>query len=285
MALDEKPSSLSKTGQESSSTDLGGERDTMTQSSDRSRQAPFFANAVPVSRERHAALSLEPVGGYSFASKTNSVPIVATEFAQVAKEYPIVYVKSGDGVTPVALFGVGQDENRFVAADGAWKGRYVPAFLRRYPFVLAESSEPGKLVLCIDEAYAGLNKSGRGQPLFGMDGKPSAILDDATKFLRSLRTYAAQTVRFGQAVRAAGILSRARIEASGSNGKKAAIAGALVVDRRKLKELPADALSDLARRGYLELIYLHLASLAGGGVAHGQAAGALRKAPPGTLLS
>jgi hypothetical protein len=285
MNWDEKAGPPNGSGQDTS-PGLNGGRDRMAQGRDRSKQAPFFARAVPVSRERHAASSLEFVAGHGFAARTNSVPIVVSEFAQVAKEYPIVFVRSGDGVTPVALFGVGPEENRFVAADGSWRGRYVPAFLRRYPFVLAETGEPGRLVLCIDEDFAGLNERGRGKPLFGSDGKPSGLLDDATKFLRALRNFAAQTARFGEAVRAAGILSPARIEADGGGGKKAAIAGTLVVDRRKLKALPPDTLAGLARRDWLELIYLHLASMDGGGrVADRRAADALREAPRGALLS
>ena len=101
-----------------------------------------------------------------------------------------------------------------------------------------------------------------------------------------MRNYAAETVRLGAALQAAGLLSPARIEAGGAGGRKAAIAGTLVVDRRKLRALPPDTLANFARRDWLELIYLHLASVGSGGrAADRRAADALREASPGALLS
>jgi hypothetical protein len=233
---------------------------------DRMKLPLIYERAVPVSRHRHVTFSVQTSLGYGFAAKTNMAPIVAAEFASAAKEYPIVFVKSGDGAMPVALFGGRRGENPFVAPDGSWKGKYVPAFLRRYPFIFATADEPDKLVLCVDEGFAGLNQLGLGEPLFRADGEASALLSDATQFLTTFQRYSDQTKKFGEALLSAQILSPAKLAVAGLDGKKDMISGAMVVDRRKVKALPADSLVDLARRDYLELIYLHLASLGNGRV-------------------
>jgi hypothetical protein len=100
--------------------------------------------------------------------------------------------------------------------------------------------------------------------LFGADGEPSAFLKNAMSFLKTVEKYAFQTKEFGEAVLAAEILSPARLEITGADGKKVTISGARIVDRRKLKALSPDVVMDLVRRDYLELIYLHLASLSNG---------------------
>lgn len=224
----------------------------------------MYEKAVPVSRHRHSGFSVQTSRGYGFAAKMSSVPIVSAEFAAIAREYPIVFVNSGDGgVTPMALLGTEPDKNRFVAVDGNWRARYVPALLRRYPFIFAATDKPDTLVLCVDEDFVGFNELGLGEPLFRQDGGPSEFLNEAMQFLKTLKGFSDQTKRFGEVLAAAEILKPARIEIAGE--KAAAISGAKIVDRRRLKALSPNSLADLARRDYLELIYLHLASLANSG--------------------
>lgn len=74
-----------------------------------------------------------------FAGETNSVILAGVEFSEAAKEYPIVFTQAGDKVVPVALLGLRNEENLFVDGKGGWDGRYIPSFVRRYPFILAET--------------------------------------------------------------------------------------------------------------------------------------------------
>jgi len=64
------------------------------------------------------------------------------------------------------------NENAYLDADEGWRANYVPAFIRRYPFVFSKSEDGQTFTLCIDEAFAGFNREGRGQALF-KDGKPT----------------------------------------------------------------------------------------------------------------
>ena len=100
-----------------------------------------------------------------FAGETNSVILAGVEFSEAAKEYPIVFTQAGDKVVPVAMLGLRNEENLFVDDKGGWDGRYIPSFVRRYPFVLAETGETGQQAVCIDDAYEGFNDD-EGEPLF-----------------------------------------------------------------------------------------------------------------------
>ena len=79
-----------------------------------------------------------------FAGKTNSVILAGVEFSEAAKEYAIVFTQAGDKVVPVAMLGLRNEENLFVDDKGGWDVRCIPSFVRRYPFVLAETGETGQ---------------------------------------------------------------------------------------------------------------------------------------------
>src|SRR5262245_19999312 len=78
---------------------------------------------------------------------------MAAEFSSAALEYAIVFGDKGDVVMPVAVLGVRTDENLYVTMQGGWQAKYIPAFVRRYPFVFFSRDEGKTFTLCIDEAF------------------------------------------------------------------------------------------------------------------------------------
>jgi hypothetical protein len=120
-------------------------------------QLLVYESAVPVSRQRHRDWSVKTGQDYSFASRINSVPLMAAEFASAAADCPIVFAGSGDEIVPAALLGFRDQENLYVDTEGKWTARYIPAFLRRYPFVFASRDAGKSFTLCIDESFSGCN--------------------------------------------------------------------------------------------------------------------------------
>ena len=100
----------------------------------------FYKNPVPLNKNDHKDKKISSIGrNFMFAGETNSVILAGVEFSEAAKEYPIVFTQAGDKVVPVALLGLRNEENLFVDGKGGWDGRYIPSFVRRYPFILAET--------------------------------------------------------------------------------------------------------------------------------------------------
>ena len=222
-------------------------------------QMLIYETAVPVSGGRHAKCSVEPGKGFAFARKVNSVPLMAVEFPQAAPEYAIVFAQSGDDVVPVVILGARHGENLYLADDDSWRADYVPAFVRRYPFVFSTSDDGKTFTLCVDEAFQGLNYQGRGQALFGADGKPTPYVDNVLKFLQEYRAQFTRTQAFAKKIRELKLLEPMQAEFTLGSGEKMALTGFLAVDRARLKALPAQDLSELAATDELELIYLHRA--------------------------
>jgi SapC len=113
-------------------------------------QLMIYETAVPVSHARHGNWSLEVGTNYAFCRNIKSVPVMAAEFASAALEYAVVFGGTGDAVMPVTVLGVRTNENLYVTKDGGWHANYIPAFVRRYPFVFASGDESKTFTLCID---------------------------------------------------------------------------------------------------------------------------------------
>lgn len=222
----------------------------------------FYEKPVVLNKETHKDIKVKPNNGdFSFASKTNSVVLAGVEFAEAAKQYPIVFAAAGNGkIVPVALLGLRNAENLFVDADGKWDAKYVPAFVRRYPFVLAEGGKEGELAVCIDEAYAGFNTE-EGESLFQEDGSNSPMLDKALKFLGEYQAQYAATEKFVAALQELDLFQTLNARVDLTDGRQFALTNFMVVDERKLLGLKQKDAMNLFKEGKLAWVYAHLISL------------------------
>ena len=224
-------------------------------------QLLIYETAVPVSSGRHGKCSVEVGGHYAFTRRVNSIPLMAVEFPQAAPEYAIVFAANGDTVVPMVILGARQNENLYLASGDEWKANYIPAFVRRYPFVFSTSEDGQTFTLCVDEAFQGLNYLGRGNSLFDAEGKPTPYVDNVLKFLQEYRAQFLRTEAFCKKLKAYDILEPMQAQFTLADGEKMSIGGFLVVNRAKLKALADDKLGELVRSDELELIHLHLNSM------------------------
>ena len=225
------------------------------------KQLLFYENVVPLSAQRHRNWALETRTDYEFAGHTNSVPLAAAEFPAAVSEYVIVFTGTGEVVNPVVILGLNPDENLYLEKQGKWDARYIPAFVRRYPFVFSENKAEGKFTLCIDEQYAGWSHKGHGKGLFDSNAERTKYLNKTLKFMQDYQVQYSRTQAFCQKLRALDLLEPMTARFKLPSGDKAALTGFMAVDREKLNALPGEKLAELARTGELELIYIHLQSL------------------------
>lgn len=221
----------------------------------------IYESAVPVTAQRHGKWSLEPANDFSFSRRVNSVPLTAVEFPNAAAEYAIVFAGTKDAVIPVVLLGMRTDENLYLADGGGWQAKYVPAFVRRYPFVFSTSTDGRTLTLCIDESYPRLNQESRGERLFDDESKPTPFVERALKFLEQYQVEFHRTQMFCKQLVELDLLEPMRAQANLGNGEKLSLVGFMATNRDKLKALPAEKLAELVKSGALELLYLHLNSM------------------------
>ncbi|MBC7803455.1 MAG: SapC family protein [Candidatus Parcubacteria bacterium] len=222
----------------------------------------FYVNPIPLSTAAHRNLKVKPSDdGWKFSGKTNSVLLAGTEFPEACKHFPIVFAKvSEKQVLPMALLGFRDFENLFVDSGGRWLGEYVPAYIRRYPFLLSQGGNSDVLTVCIDESYPGFGAD-EGQPLFDQDGESTAYLKEVIKFLQDYHVQLQRTDVFLRNLAEFDLLTDAAANAALPDGQRYSMTGLMTVDERKLQLLPDDQVQRLFRSGEMAWIYSHLISL------------------------
>ncbi|WP_163575953.1 SapC family protein [Halomonas faecis] len=225
-------------------------------------QLLIYRNVQPITRDKHSPYSLKVGTDFGFAATVNSVPLMAAEFPAAATDLPIVFTEAEEGsVVPVAVLGLAQDSNLMVDAEGQWRGEYVPAFLRRYPFVFA-SSEGGKtFTLCIDEEYEGLNQDGKGERFFDSDGERTQYLERVLTFLQDYQSHFQRTRAFGKRLVELDLLEDVQAQVRQAEGGARTLTGFKAVNRNKLKALDDDTLKTMLGNDELELLFIHLQSM------------------------
>ena len=221
----------------------------------------WYERPVLLDRERHRRRRVQATSDYAFVRPAHSLALAGVEFNEACKEYAIVFTRSPAGrVAPVAMLGLRGGENLFVTEDGRWDARYIPAFVRRYPFVLTQLPGQDQLAVCIDEAFRGWNVAA-GEPLFDAEGRDTPFLRNALDFLTQYQREHERTQAFCARLEQAGLLKEMNARADLADGRAFTVDGLLVVDEPKLMALPDETVLSLFRTGELHLVSMHLASL------------------------
>ena len=225
------------------------------------KQLLIYEEAIPVNNERHRKWSVKSGKDYRFSHDLNAVPLTAVEFPLAAAEFPIVFAGNDDAVMPSAILGLLDKQNLFVAEDGDWQASYVPAFLRRYPFVFAATEEGQKFTLCIDEEFSGCNQDDIGERLFDAQGEQTQYLRSVLEFLKAYQAEFTRTQAFCKRLKELELLEPMQARVKHNDGQQYSLSGFMAINRERLNNLPGDELQRLARSGELEIAYIHLQSL------------------------
>jgi hypothetical protein len=224
----------------------------------------FYERPVPLNRNAHKQLRLKPLESLKFALRAHSVPLTGAEFPVAARDLMIVFGgKSIAEAGPMAVLGLRENENLYVDAEGKWEqDTYIPAFVRRYPFVLAEKpagAEGDDFTVFLDEAYAGFNTS-EGEPLFKEDGSNSEMLTKAVGFLGEFQDQVSRTKWFMEQLVKHDLLEPRSLRLE-KGGKTINLNGLFMVNEDKLRALDAATTQELLVSGAMGWIYAHLISL------------------------
>jgi len=222
----------------------------------------FYEKPVVLSSQTHRDLRVQPRKDYRFATPTNSVLLTAVEYAKACHEYPIVFVQDKEQVYSVAVLGLKDKQNLFVSDSGQWNAAYIPAYVRRYPFILApKPGDEANFTVCIDEKYEGFSQDS-GERIFQEDGEQSEFLKKNLVMLEEYQAHYNRTNEFGRRLLDWGLLQPLQANVEMNSGDKLSLTGFLVVDQKKLKELSGERAVELLQKDEMGAIYYHLSSIA-----------------------
>ncbi|WP_263375473.1 SapC family protein [Granulicella aggregans] len=218
----------------------------------------FYRSPRPLDRSQDADLKISRPTHFRFAAETNAIPILIEEFPLASAHYPIVFA-DGPVPIPAAVVGLRNSENLFVDNNGQWADdTYLPAYLRRYPFILMDDADNKQFVLCIDSDSDMLGPQGE-YPLFE-GNEPSDFTKNAMEFCAALRQQGDLTDAFVSELRAQDLLvpNDAKIETG--EGEQIQLSGFLTIDPKRFDAVSDNLFTEWRAKGWLGLIYAQLLS-------------------------
>ena len=227
-------------------------------------QLPMLYNALDaLNSGQHGKMKLKKSYALPQVGHTHAVPVTVEEFTIVQRHFPIIF-SAGDNPVPLALLGLNEGVNTYFDADGRpiTKDVYIPAYLRRYPFLLAKlRPDSDELSLCFDPSVGAIAEDADGQALFDGD-QPSEVTKNILAFCEQFETAGQRTQAFMEDLLKSGLLMDGEVSIQPDGAEQPFLyRGFRMVDEEKLRELRGDELRKMNQNGMLPAIYAHLFSL------------------------
>ena len=224
---------------------------------------PLFYNQLePLSSSAHGAWKARRMESAPFLAQTHAVPLTVEEFALAQRHFPIVF-SVGENPVPLALMGLNEGVNVFVDEEGKLTSDvYVPAYVRRYPFMLARlRPDVDELSLCFDPTADAVGPFEEGEALF-QDDQPSETTKQILGFCENFEQAGMQTGAFMKELADNKLLIDGEVSIQPEGSAQPFIyRGFQMISEDALKNLRGDVARKMIQSGLLPLIYAHLFSL------------------------
>ena len=225
---------------------------------------PLLYNELePINRQSHGDKKVRRLDGIAALGQMHAVPVTVDEFMLAGRSFPVIF-SAGDAPVPLALMGLHEGTNTFFDQDGKLldPSIYIPAYIRRYPFLLARLTEDSdQLSLCFDPSADVIGDFDDGDPLF--DGEsPSAATTEILAFCEQFEQAGQRTAAFMTELQDMKLLMEGEVAIQPDGAEQPFIyRGFQMVDEAKFRDLSGDKLRKMNQSGMLSLVMAHLFSL------------------------
>lgn len=224
----------------------------------------FYNDLMPLNSRDHATWNSKSLDSAVWLSKHHAIPLTVDEFVQAQRDFPIVF-SSGDNPLPLALMGLNEGVNTYVDEAGKINDPiYLPAYIRRYPFMLAKLTEEGEdLSLCFDPTAGAVGEFEEGEKLFDAEGQATEATKRILEFCEHFEGAGQRTKAFIDELKKHDLLMDGEIAISQAENedKPFVYRGFQMINQEKLQEVRGDVLRDWNKNGMLAMIYSHIMSL------------------------
>jgi hypothetical protein len=223
----------------------------------------MYKNLEILNKTTHKDGAVEQIKSFTYAKEIINAPITVAEFFEACKDYPIFFAKdTNQNWTATVMLGYKEKENVFVDKDGKWEeNRYVPAFVRRYPFIFVTNPNSDDLTLAFDKECLSASKEDEVRRFFDDSGKNTEFLNNVLNFLSQFQNDAKATSEFIKQLENWEILEEKVATIVNQKQEKYSINGFYVVNEEKLKHLSKKKKEAICNNNATPLITAHLLSL------------------------
>lgn len=225
-----------------------------------------MANRVLLDNVAHQNLKVAVRHGAEFGDNVNQVLVFPTEYAEIQREYPILFRKdANDDYVSVAILGLDRDENLYLDGD-KWNARYVPAVQARGPFLIGLPKQDGggatrpEPTINIDLDDPRVNEI-EGESLFLPHGGNSPYLERIARTLQAIHQGVELSKRMFAALEAAALIEPVKVEVSLGDGEKYGVSSCYTISQERLTGLDGATLESLNKNGFLQLAFWAVSSL------------------------
>lgn len=223
----------------------------------------LYKDLVPLNTNDHSKFKTRPLDNALFMQNEHAIPVTIEEFVPASRHYPIIF-SAAENPVPLALMGMNEGVNTFMDDKGVFTNPvYLPAYVRRYPFMLAKLREDSdELSLCFDPSSSAIGEFKKEGTALFEDGKPSEATQAILKFCEDFEQAGAQTYAFMEELKKLDLLMDGEVSIQQEGNEQPFIyRGFKMVDEEKLRNLRGDELRKINQNGLLPLIHAHLFSL------------------------
>jgi len=224
---------------------------------------PFgYKEIVPLYKNNKVTL---PAQGSvpAFCNNLNAIPISFSEFSVACRDYPLVFASgdNGQSFAPVAVLGIADGENLFLA-NGVWDVNvYLPAYVRRYPFCMArvnlDKVEQADRLICVEKDFL----DDKGELMFDGEGKSLPRWQPIEKLLQEYEADLERSREMSAILSDYALIEPFAMQAQTNAGTAMNLTGMYRVDEKKMEFLNAGQHKNLIKKGVMGRIYAHLISL------------------------
>jgi len=224
----------------------------------------MYDKPEPLSVQAHGKLGVNRENkGFDFVKDLHFVPLNGNEFGAAATTFPIIF--AGDQHQPLAVMGLQPEQNLFIDETNQFKSdAYVPAYVRRYPFVLATPPNGENMIVCVDRAFSGISESA-DLPFFKENGEPTDYMNSVVEFLKQYETQRQATELMISRLKELDLFEKREVvydpQLRGRPGQREKVTDHIAISEKKMAALEPDVLREFMEKGYMGVIYSHLVSL------------------------
>lgn len=220
----------------------------------------LFQKPELLTKEQHGHLGLaRPTKPFGFCADVRAIPLTISEIAVAQRHYPIIF-SSIEAPMPMAVVGLIDEENLFVDDKGEWQaGAYIPGYIRRYPFALANDQSSERMAMIIDASYDGL--SAKPDMTFFQGDKPSDATTKAMEYCQNYEQDRLITIEFGKRLGELGIITNQVGQFTPDNGEAQPFAQYNGIEEKALNELSDEKFLEVRKSNILPVLYAQLMSM------------------------
>jgi len=221
-----------------------------------------MANHEVLNNVDHKDLKIIVDRNASLGDSVGGAVVFPGEFLELHKEYPICFQKSKETgeFQVIALFGFSQDENLYLS-DGKWNARYIPAIIRREPFLIGFNERDNSPMIHVDMDSPRISRDNDGVSVFLDSGGNAPLLQEVNQALKIVHEGFSEAKQMFAVFDSLELIEQFSLEIDFDDGSQFQSNSYYTLNQERISSLDDESAGNFLRSGYLQCAYMIIESM------------------------